>query len=516
MAGASEFDWERLPSEAVRAFARVLDGVGAISDEVALATLRGKAAVPDATFLAPRPMRDVAFQRWLPRDAVAFDRVYEAASTDTKSQRSETKPRRLARLQNQRPTPKLMTAVLEALLAAGRATAPLADDKQLTAFMPVPTIGGEPYHLFPYQVDVVDQIRSHAKMKQRPHGLVVMPTGSGKTKTVVWWLVNEQIGAGRKVLWITHRAELLEQAARTFIEAAPLLNGRLKILRIRLFGGGYGVPRANAIAERDHEVVIATVPTLNGNLPALTAFLQREDVVIIVDEAHHSTAKTWRQIIELARTTNDAVLGLTATPTRMAEVDAKALSALYDNTVIARVDMRELITARYLAEPRISRVETRIDMEQNLTAADLKYLRQFNELAPRMVARLAKHVGRNKTIVQTWLADRDKYGPTIAFAVNIAHAMTLAEAFQKAGVAADWVSHTKDGRKATLARFRAGELQVLVNVELLTEGVDLPAVQTVLLCRPTQSEVLMSQMIGRALRGPGVESTVVVCEAVTT
>lgn len=85
--------------------------------------------------------------------------------------------------------------------------------------------------------------------------------------------------------------------------------------------------------------------------------------------------------------------------------------------------------------------------------------------------------------------------------------MTLAEAFQKAGVAADWISHTKGERDATLARFRAGELQVLVNVELLTEGVDLPAVQTVLLCRPTQSEVLLSQMIGRALRGPGVGGT---------
>ena len=124
-----------------------------------------------------------------------------------------------------------------------------------------------------------------------------------------------------------------------------------------------------------------------------------------------------------------------------------------------------------------------------------------------MAKRLAKHVGRNSTIVQTWLADNDSYGPTIAFAVDINHAMTLAEAFQKAGVAADWISHTTAGRDAIIARFRSGELKVLVNVELLTEGVDLPAVQTVLLCRPTQSEVLMSQMIGRALRGPGVGGT---------
>jgi hypothetical protein len=215
MAGASEFDWERLPSEAVRAFARVLDGVGTISDEVALATLRGRAAVPDATFLAPRPMSDVALQRWLPRDAVALDRVYAAASTDTTRERADTKPRRLARLQKQRRMEKLMSAVLEALLAAGRATAPLADHKQLAEFMHVPTIGGEPYRLFPYQHRVVDQIRNHAKANQRLHGPVAMPTGSGKTKTVVCWLVDEQISAGRKVLWITHRAELLQQAART-------------------------------------------------------------------------------------------------------------------------------------------------------------------------------------------------------------------------------------------------------------------------------------------------------------
>lgn len=161
------------------------------------------------------------------------------------------------------------------------------------------------------------------------------------------------------------RAEWLQQRALTFIEAAPLLRGRLKTMRIRLFGGGYGVAGAKALAEHDHEVAIATVATLSSNLPVVRAFLERKNVVVVVDEAHHSTAKTWRQIIDLARTTNDAVLGLTATPTRMFEVDAKALSALYDNTVIARVDMRELITARYLAEPRVTRVETRIDMEQD-------------------------------------------------------------------------------------------------------------------------------------------------------
>jgi len=506
MTVASEFDWERLPSEVVRAFARALTGVGRINDAKALATLRSQAPSPDTAFLSPRPIREVVFKGCLPRDPVAFERVYAAATTDSTRQRADLKQARMARLGKQRRTEKLMDAVLDALLAAGRATA-LPDDNKLMATMHVPTSGGTPYELFPYQREVVDQIRRHAKAKQRPHGLVVMPTGSGKTKTVVRWLVDEQIGAGRKVLWVTHRTELLQQTARTFIEAAPLLKGRLKTMRIRLFGGGYGVPSANAIAERDHEVAIATVPTLNENLPALTAFFRNEDVVVVVDEAHHSTARTWRQIIELARETNDAVLGLTATPTRMAEVDAKALSALFDDTVIARVDMRELITARYLAEPRIARVETRVDMEGDLTSTDLQHLQQYNEISPRMAKRLAEHVGRNSTIVQTWLADRDAYGPTIAFAVNIDHAMTLAEAFQKAGVAADWISHTKGERDAILARFRSGELQVLVNVELLTEGVDLPAVQTVLLCRPTQSEVLLSQMIGRALRGPGVGGT---------
>lgn len=107
---------------------------------------------------------------------------------------------------------------------------------------------------------------------------------------------------------------------------------------------------------------------------------------------------------------------------------------------------------------------------------------------------------------------QDEYVQTIVFAVNVIHAIQLSALFKKAGIKSDFiVSDIRDGvtgvtvsredNERKLEAYRNGELQVLVNVNILTEGVDLPKTKTVFLARPTISSILMTQMVGRALRG---------------
>ena len=118
---------------------------------------------------------------------------------------------------------------------------------------------------------------------------------------------------------------------------------------------------------------------------------------------------------------------------------------------------------------------------------------------------------RNNLIVKTYKEKQKEYGQTLVFAVNIDHAIQLKALFEKAGIKADYIvssltisrlliNLSKENEKKIQA-YREGKLQVLINVNILTEGVDLPQTQTVFLARPTVSTILMTQMVGRALRG---------------
>lgn len=506
----SDFDWERLPAEVCRALARAVSGRPRVGDATAVEILRAQVPIPDEAFLERRAVLDELLELWLPVDPVALERVYATAIEDPPAQLATSNRQRLIRLRRRNRTEKLRGAVLEALLAAGGRAGGLPGVESLRHYLVVPTTGNRPAPLFPYQQKAVGLIRDAARAGTGApvHGLLVMPTGSGKTKTAVSWLVEDHLAHGRKVLWLTHRVELQQQAALAFVNEASVLRGRRDRLRMRLIGGGYS-PATTAAAD-DFDVAIATIGALRLHPESAGKLLARDDVIVVVDEAHHATAPTWRRLVKAALGNGEPVIGLTATPTRMSVEEREDLSALFGGRVLARVDTRDLINTRYLAQPRIQRVETLVDAEVDLKGSDLDYLKQFGELSPRLAGQLANNMGRNRIIVDTWRrgpGGGEGFGPTIVFAVNTIHAQLLAERFQAAGVAADWLSYTRAGRSEVLEKFRAGALQVVVNVEILTEGVDLPGVQTVFLCRPTQSEVLLSQMVGRALRGPEVRGT---------
>ncbi|MCC5953698.1 MAG: DEAD/DEAH box helicase [Acidimicrobiia bacterium] len=346
-------------------------------------------------------------------------------------------------------------------------------------------------------------------------GLLVLPTGAGKTATAVRWLCQRHLrpGASRPVLWIAHRAELLEQASLSFgahVDASG--RDRSSTLDVQCLSSRHG-RGAERLADPEIEVTCASILTLmtGANKMILERFLEvHPDTFIVIDEAHHAPARTYRRLLEVADGHEGVdVLGLTATPMRSAERERGSIAKLFPDGIIYEADLSTLISRGVLARPHMHEVDT--GEEIVLTPDERAHLQQFSDYSPQTLQRLANSMSRNRAIVDHYLAHEAIYGPTLVFATNVAHAMTLAEQFQAEGITADYVTHVVErGHDSThdiLAKFKAGKLKVLTSVTKLTEGIDLPNARAVLLARPTRSEILLKQMIGRALRGPAANGT---------
>lgn len=370
---------------------------------------------------------------------------------------------------------------------------------------------------YPYQTDAwkaLDRVLAGAGPKGDFAGLLVMPTGSGKTFTVARWMTERHLNHGGRVLWIAHRNDLLEQAASAFYRTAYLARN-VKKLRVRIVSGVHCPPTA---VDPDWQVVIWSIQSLRRALDAAKRYLDSGNVFVVIDEAHHAPAAGYRRLLDLVEShPRKRVLGLTATPTRSLEDERPVLARLFGNQKIFEKGVRELIEQGFLARPYPEVVPTETDAEQGITAEDKRHLDRFGELSEKWQERLAKMSHRNHVIVKRYLECRRQYGKTLVFAINIAHARTLCRRFQKAGVRAEYIAcqrchDTRTGKREResnqeiIDRFRdpKGRLDVLVNVEIMTEGIDVPGIQTVFLTRPTRSEILLRQMIGRAMRGPKV------------
>ena len=264
-----------------------------------------------------------------------------------------------------------------------------------------------------------------------------------------------------------------------------------------------------------------------SNLARLAPWLAGEkEIFLVVDEAHHSTAKTYRRVIDFVKEKVEHVklIGLTATPFRTAENEQGLLARIYQDGVSGgrskkndigiayKVDLKELINRQILSHPYFETYYTDEEYGKDLGLEALESIQHLDTLSPELSQSIAESGPRNKLIVDTYLKKADEYGQTIVFAVSVNHAIALAKLFNKAGIRAEYiVSSIKDmGTGVTISAkendrkleaFRSGDVEVLVNVNILTEGVDLPMTKTVFLARPTVSTILMTQMIGRALRG---------------
>ncbi len=358
--------------------------------------------------------------------------------------------------------------------------------------------------------------------------MVVLPTGGGKTYTASVWLLKNAIDKKKKVLWIAHRQMLLDQALDSFSNQAYLTNlPHISSFNFRIVSGAERHGRTIDITAND-QLVIASKDSIGRNLKCLDNWLANEnELYFVIDEAHHSIAKTYRKIIDHIKelVPNLKIIGLTATPFRTSKKEEGLLSKIFTDGVDLKenyivygdlgiayaINLKELIKRQILSTPIFEHYYTEERYGDDLSVDEWNTIQHFDSIPEKIAQQMVQSKERNNLIVRTYKEKQKEYGQTLVFAVNIAHAIQLKTLFEQAGIKADYIvssltisrlliNLTKENEKKIQA-YRDGKLQVLINVNILTEGVDLPQTQTVFLARPTVSTILMTQMVGRALRG---------------
>jgi superfamily II DNA or RNA helicase len=320
--------------------------------------------------------------------------------------------------------------------------------------------------LRPYQEDDIARIRA-AYAGGRCRVLYQAPTG----KTVLFATVVAGAAArGNRVVILGHRDEIVRQIVDALTELG-VAHG--------IIAAGY--PAAEALVQ------VASVATLVRRLH----HLDPPPDLLVPDEAHHCAAKTWRRIIEAVPEAK--ILGVTATPERL---DGKGLKDVFDELIIGP-SVERLIAEGYLSRFITFAPSQRLDLSNVRTRAS-DYA--VDDLAETMSAGV---------IIETAM---DEYVrlcpgvPAIAFCVDIAHSRLVAAAFAARGFRAAHVDGMTPAaeRRALIAALATGEVQVLCNCGLISEGLDVPVVTAAILLRPTKSLALHLQQVGRCLRpAPG-------------
>ncbi len=331
--------------------------------------------------------------------------------------------------------------------------------------------------LRPYQTEALEAIEeayNRGCMKQ----LIALPTGTGKTIL----FAAQTYKMNTRTLILAHREELLHQAAdkiKMLWEAADV--GILKAER----------------QEIESQIVVASVQT--AMQPKRLAQLKEQGFsLLIVDEAHHAAAESYKKIFEqlgFNGTPGKLLLGVTATAKRG---DGQALGTVFDEVVFER-SIQTMIKASYLSDVRGVRVQTKIDLSSVETRA--------GDFVESQLAAVVNTEARNEMIVNSY-NEHTKGKKAIVFTVNVAHAKTLAESFSEAGVPATAVygDMPREERESALQAFKESKLKILTSCNVLTEGFDEPSIEAVFMARPTKSQSLYIQCIGRGLRlYPGKE-----------
>ena len=328
--------------------------------------------------------------------------------------------------------------------------------------------------LRPYQREAIDAVLE-ARRKGVRRMVITLPTGAGKT--VIFAHLARL--AKRQVLVLAHREELLFQA-------------REKLERSLQGAGVVAIERGADRAPVDAKILVCSIRSLHEE--RLARVLQGRDIgLVIYDECHHAAAednlRVLTQLGVFAPEWTGTLLGFTATTGRG---DGKGLDTVFQRIVYSR-SLPELIEQGYLAPLRGFRVGTSADLGR-LSPGGNDY--REDELAE------AIDIEERNALVARSIQELARDRRTIAFCVTVNHAMNLSRALNVIGVPAGIVhgAMPSDVRQKALADFREGHTQVLTNVGVLTEGFDDPGVSCVAMARPTRSDGLYAQCVGRGTR----------------
>lgn len=317
-----------------------------------------------------------------------------------------------------------------------------------------------------YQEQAIEDLRSAMRQGAKAP-LLCLPTGGGKT-VILATIAAQAAAKGRHVLILVHRRELIYQTAS----------------KLQWAGLDHGIIAAGHPAS-NHPVQVASVQTLVRRLSRMAW----QPSLVIIDEAHHAAAGSWRQILE--HWPDAYRLGVTATPCRL---DGRGLSEAFDHLVMGP-SVADLVFWGFLSAARIYAPPV---------VADLSGIRRragdyANDQAAAAMDR--------PTVTGDAIAHYQRLAggqQAIAFCCNVAHAVSVCDAFKTAGISAALLLGNTQDRDAVVAQYAASVIRVLVTVDVVSEGFDVPAASCAILLRPTQSLGLYLQQVGRVLRpAPG-------------
>lgn len=320
-----------------------------------------------------------------------------------------------------------------------------------------------------YQHQIVDEVRGHIKTGVKSI-LIQLPTGGGKT-AIAATMIGNAIRKNYRAWFNVHRRELIYQCIRTFQKV----------------GIPHGIISADSFMDRKKLAQIASVQTLARRLDRL-----QPPNIIVWDEAHHLAAANWAKIFK--QYPDCLHIGLSATPKRL---DGSGLRPFFE-VMVKGPSTRWLIDHGHLSEFRMFSVGS-INMDGvHHQAGDFKRTEVLERLAKStvmgdVVSHYCAHAHGRRALV---------------FEASIERSQNVAQMFNSAGIPAMHVDGDTDEavRDRAMRDLECGQLKVLCNVDLFGEGVDVPTVEAVHLCRPTDSLTLYLQQIGRGLRpAPGKE-----------
>jgi superfamily II DNA or RNA helicase len=328
------------------------------------------------------------------------------------------------------------------------------------------------YELRPYQREAIDRLLEGWRTRQNRLA-VVLPTGAGKTVVFANLIRTVLPTIHGRALVIAHREELITQAADKLRAVAPDLR--------------VGIVKAERDEHQDVDVIVASIQTL--------ASTRRREAItdiglIVVDECHHAAARTYLDTLEhFGAYRGVPVAGFTATLTRR---DGGLAEVWQD--VVFRLDILDLIAAGHLCDVRGKRVVVGdLDLDSVRTSA--------GDLQDGQLGEALEESGAAGIVAEAYLEHAaDRAG--VVFTPTVSSAQVMTDAMNAAGIptATVWGGMGKDERAAALDRYKAGDLQVLANCMVLTEGFDAPHTSCAVIARPTKSPSLYVQMAGRALR----------------
>lgn len=394
-------------------------------------------------------------------------------------------------------------------------------------------INGVTKSLFPHQQEAYKALSTTFTFPSTEYkgGLVVIPTGGEKTFTAVNWICNDVLSKGIKVLWLAQSSNLLDQAYETFINTVVEIPNRNQI-NIRVVSSSPSHANSFSIDTTDDILIITTQSAIKQYYSdaldlqgkqvetALKKFIQcnkGQDFLVVLDEAHHAPAYGCRNLLMDIKSSlgNYYLLGLTATPTYTDKRRRGWLFEIFDQEIIYEAKQTELIAQNILALPNYIEKSTGREYEVDDRLYD-RLVRKHKDLPEDIVEKLANDSARNNYIINEYVHNKKIYGKTIIFVDRWFQCVYMETKFKELGIRAGSIfskidanpgsveernNRTKTDNERILKEFKDGKLDVLLNVRMLAEGADIPDAKTVFITRQTTSSILLTQMIGRVLRG---------------